>query len=163
MSFPDITELSNAFTLCTCGDYCTRTCTVCQSVSWRHKPCVKQIWNEHTMSDEGKAAAKRFDDMVSSDDESTSTLIPLPEPYYVTLYSNPGKPVATVPVNPDGTVTYIVPPEPPPIPYFDEFPHSQRTDAIEKWIDYMDAEVGLEPWQANLIRWMLDGSPTRHR
>lgn len=46
MSYPDIAELSNAYTLCTCGAVCTRACTVCASVTWERGPCVKQLWAE---------------------------------------------------------------------------------------------------------------------
>lgn len=47
MSYPDITELSNAFTLCTCGSVCSRACTVCMAVTWEKGPCVKQLWAWH--------------------------------------------------------------------------------------------------------------------
>lgn len=43
----DINELSTAYTLCTCGQVCTRQCTVCNSVSWQDGPCVRQLWEWH--------------------------------------------------------------------------------------------------------------------
>lgn len=61
MSYPDITELSNAWTLCICPESgCSRACTVCSSVTWAKGPCVKLRWAEHAASDAGKAAAQRF-------------------------------------------------------------------------------------------------------
>lgn len=47
MSYPDLTELSNAYTLCTCSIVCSRACTVCASTTWEKGPCVKQLWAEH--------------------------------------------------------------------------------------------------------------------
>lgn len=68
MSYPDINELSTAFTLCTCGSVCTRQCTVCYSTTWFKQPCVKRLWEQHTQSDAGKDAAKRFNDMLKAGD-----------------------------------------------------------------------------------------------
>lgn len=65
MSYPDITELSNAYTLCLCPENgCARSCTVCSATTWEKGPCVRQLWNAHAASDTGKAAARSFDEMV---------------------------------------------------------------------------------------------------
>lgn len=65
MSYPDIRELSNAYTLCLCPENgCARSCTVCSATTWEKGPCVRQLWNAHAASDTGKAAARRFDEMV---------------------------------------------------------------------------------------------------
>lgn len=119
MSFPDMTDLSNAYVLCSCTGECHRSCTVCRSPSWQLEGCVKELWLKHV----GPLAAGTYPRTSTSWGE--------------------GGPEITVP---------------PHIPHFDVFPHHRRTDAIEKWIDLMDQEVGLEPWQAKLIRWILRGS-----
>jgi hypothetical protein len=69
-----IHELSIAFGLCTCKDHCLRSCTVCQSSTWSTRGCVKELWNWHINSDEGKAAAQRFNDMIANIPQG-----PLPE------------------------------------------------------------------------------------
>jgi hypothetical protein len=42
MSYPDINDLSTAYTLCQCGSVCSHHCTVCQSPTWREQGCVRR-------------------------------------------------------------------------------------------------------------------------
>lgn len=35
-----------AYQLCTCGDVC-QGCTVCDSFTYQHQPCVKRQWLQH--------------------------------------------------------------------------------------------------------------------
>lgn len=50
MSAPDLTRLETAYSLCVCGDVCTRACTVCFSVTYQYQACVKQLWYQANMS-----------------------------------------------------------------------------------------------------------------
>lgn len=44
MSTPDINDLAVAYTLCCCGDVCSRSCTICQSPTWAVQGCVKALY-----------------------------------------------------------------------------------------------------------------------
>lgn len=128
MSFPDITELSNAFVLCTCGQVCTRQCAVCSSPTWEHGACVRQLWAEHASSKAGKAAAQRFNDMIEKGDE----------PVY-----KPGDRVSLAEVMQRMPIRGYVAPQQEPT----------DDDKIEQCIDWMEEQgMPLVPWQANAFR-----------
>jgi hypothetical protein len=61
----DITELSNAYVLCTCSAVCTRACLICSSVTWEKGPCVKQLWVWHGNAEAEHAATQRFRNSMS--------------------------------------------------------------------------------------------------
>lgn len=129
MSFPDITELSNAFVLCTCtGTLCSTQCHVCYSPTWESYACVQQLWREHGSSKAGKAAAQRFNDAVTEQGRGApgpGDAVPL------------GHILATRPI-----MGYVTPQhEPTP------------DDKIEQCIDWMEEQgMPLVPWQANAFR-----------
>lgn len=123
MSYPDITELSNAFTLCTCnGTLCSTQCRVCYSPQWVNHACVQQLWHMHASSDAGKAAAQRFKDMIEKDK---------------TQYKPKPGDVVRLPVMERLRHTEPLPDD----------------DKIEQCIDWMEEQgMPLQPWQANAFR-----------
>jgi hypothetical protein len=45
----DIDKLATAYTLCTCNGACVRSCTVCQSPTWKgQRACVRILYDEIT-------------------------------------------------------------------------------------------------------------------
>lgn len=130
-----IDDLTKAYPLCTCGSVCSRSCVVCASVTYAKGPCVQQLWREHTASDEGKAAAQRFNDMQDKEFTGIKTINGLP--YVITNGWKMGI---------DGQVTSYEP-NPPVL-----------TDAeiVERTIDFTE-QLGmyLEPWQATALRAIL--------
>jgi hypothetical protein len=128
MSYPDINDLSTAYTLCTCGtSVCSRACTVCQSPTWYTQGCVKALYLNET------ELPYRPGDTVALSDAVR----------YVSAMDG-DRVVATAPVNPDGTPAGI--PE-------QQRPADSPEELVERAIDWMEEQgTPLLPWQAAAFR-----------
>ena len=42
----DISDLSNAYVLCSCRCGCSAQCVICNSPTWSNHACVQQLWAE---------------------------------------------------------------------------------------------------------------------
>lgn len=134
MSYPDIIELSNAFTLCTCsGTLCSTQCHVCYSPKWESYACVQQLWREHAASDAGKAAGQRFNDMIEHSDE-----------YKIGDHVSLAEVMQRIPVKGGRD----------PVRY--EYDVLSDEQIVERAIDTIE-QLGmvLEPWQATALRAIL--------
>jgi hypothetical protein len=132
MSFPDINDLSTAYTLCICPEQaCNRQCSVCQSPTWREQGCVRA----------------QFD------------ALPYKPTRYVSAMDG-DRVVATAPVNPDGTATFTLEDmgrmaavgTPAGVPK-QQRPADSPEELIERAIDWLEEQgTPLLPWQAAAFR-----------
>jgi pyruvate-formate lyase-activating enzyme len=132
MSFPDINDLSTAFTLCICPEQgCNRQCSVCQSPTWREQGCVRVQFEE----------------------------LPYRPTRYVSAMDG-DRVVATAPVNPDGTATFTLADmgrmaafgTPAGVPK-QQRPADSPEELVERAIDWMEEQgTPLLPWQAVAFR-----------
>jgi hypothetical protein len=146
MSYPDINDLSTAYTLCTCGtSVCSRACTVCQSPTWYTQGCVKALYLNET------ELPYRPGDTVALSDAVR----------YVSAMDG-DRVVATAPVNPDGTATFTLEDmgrmsavaigTPAGIPE-QQRPADSPEELVERAIDWMEEQgTPLLPWQAAAFR-----------
>jgi hypothetical protein len=143
MSFPDINDLSTAYTLCICPEQgCNRQCSVCNSPTWRDNGCVRAQFDALPYKPTDTAALSDVVRNVSAMDGD--------------------RVVATAPVNPDGTATFTLEDigkmsahmvgTPAGIPTQTR-PADSPEELIERAIDWMEEQgTPLLPWQAAAFR-----------
>ena len=129
----NINDLSTAYALCSCGSVCTRSCTVCHSVSWEKGPCVKQLWFD--------CGYGCFEGAHSPECERHSSSIRYSTPMRLTADI-----LSSIPMKPQRTYTN------PQLPLHD--------DVVERCIDWLESQgMPLHPWQAKALRAIMAREP----
>lgn len=155
MSFPDINDLSTAFTLCNCTVTCSRHCAVCQSPTWREQGCVREQFEALPHKPTRYVSAMDGDRVVATapiDPDGTATFALADVIGNVPMYGIPaGIPTHNAP-GPDGIVcengcdAWSV----------DERCVQHGSKPAEAMIDMLEEQgYPLQPWQAEALRALL--------